>query len=109
MADKKITREYDIPILGWVGIIHDPTCEKGPYYARVGSYGVIAAHSESEDDARVKAGKGVELLLGSRKTELEIRAEEENSGKINLIGFTLSCLKSSQTPLVALDKYETQD
>lgn len=109
MAKKQIALEYDIPIIGRVEIIYAPACSKGPYYAQVENHGIIAAQSASEDEARVRTGKRIELFLGSRKTELEAQSKDENYGKITLIKLVLSGIKSSETPLGALSQYETQD
>jgi hypothetical protein len=109
MAKKQIAIEYDIPTIGWVGIIHAPGCENGPYYARVDGYGIVASESGSEDEARVRTGKSIELFLGSRKTELEAQSKDENYGKITLIKLILSGIQSSQTSLGALSQYETKN
>ena len=109
MANKRIAIEYDIPIIGRVEIVHAPTCTKGPYYAQVENYGVVAAQSESEDQARVRTGRSIELFLGSRKTELEAQLKDENYGKITLIKLILLGIKSSETPLGALSPYVVKD
>jgi len=101
MAKKQIALEYNIPVIGWVGIIHAPGCEKGPYYARVDGYGIVAEKSGSEDEARVRVGNTINVLLGSKKTALEAQLSSVQS--------VLSAIQSSETPLGALSKYEVKD
>jgi len=101
MAKKVIMRKYNVPSIGGIEIIHAPECANGPYYAVLYSYGVSAEKSGSEDEARVRVGKTITVLLGSEKTSLE--------NQISSIQSVLSDIQSSQTPLVALDNYEIKD
>jgi len=96
----EIARQYQIPGIGWVGIIHGP-CKEGPYYARFGNCGIVAANSTSEDEVRVRIGTAVSVLLGSKKTELENQLQDVQS--------VLTEITSSQTPLIALDRYEVKN
>jgi hypothetical protein len=72
MTDEKVLRRYDVPAVGRVNLIHDPNCElHGPYYARVENYGMAARHSQTEEEARLRAGEEIYSWLKERQSKLE--------------------------------------
>ncbi len=101
MAKKQIAREYHVPNIGGVEIIHAPGFVNGPFYANLYNYGVSAEKSESEDEVRVRVGKTITELLELQRKLLE--------DKLSSIQSVLSDIQTSETPLGALSKYETPE
>lgn len=85
MANERILRKYEVPAVGRVELIHAPDCElHGPYYARVENYRMAARHSQTEEEARLRAGVAVETWLEARKSELEKQLNPINSALLKM-------------------------
>ena len=99
MTDKKILRKYEIPEVGRVELIHAPDCKlHGPYYALVENYGLAARHSQTEDEARFRAGVAVETWLEAKKSGLE--------KQLNPINSALSRMSVNSVKLTLLDEFQ---
>jgi hypothetical protein len=101
MADEKVLRKYEVPVAGRVNLIHAPNCEfHGPYYARVENYGLAGRRSQTEDEARFRAGVEIQNWLEVKRHDLEKKLEP--------IKNVLSRMSVNSVKLTLLDDFQVQ-
>ncbi|MDO8517569.1 MAG: hypothetical protein Q7S33_05585 [Nanoarchaeota archaeon] len=106
--EEKIINKYDVPGVGQIELIHNTQYTPyGRYYAKIKHFGegmgsiYCTAHSNNEEESKIKIGESVERILRTNESILE---KELELIKSSLAKISLHSLRTQ-----VLDSFEVKD